>query len=256
MSRTLVHSKVDHCVELLLGLRHREVREALSQFGCTVETLTRGWELVSQVGLARAREERPSALPDDTRALVSELEKLQDLWFPIVRATLRGQFPELVAPFFASLARREGGMAPMSAGIFLERMRALARGAEPFGESGPLARVALEKRGFTAEVEGNIADLLAAWGRPSPSESADQDPRQAEEQAIAAMWSFYLEWRGIALSALTNPAHLRWLGLQEVHAASRGKAKRVNVEIRTQRPTPLDEPIFETQQVLRLKSKS
>jgi hypothetical protein len=256
MSRTSPRSKVDSCVQLLLGLRHREVREVLQKYKCTPETLRHGWELVSRVGLSRAEQEGNLSAPDNTRALLSELANHLGLWFPIVRATLRGQAPELVTPFFSGLAQGSAGSAAIVGRVFLGRLRDLARGEEPFGPKGSAARAVLERRGLTAQVEEEIACVLEAWEKPVAGDGRNESAgEQAEEEALAAMWGFYLEWRGIASRALTNPSHLRWLGLCDGPSSRGKKPGRVKVEIRAQRPSGSTEPTPEPQQVLRLESK-
>jgi hypothetical protein len=230
MARQTLPEKTTRCLRFLLGLRHRAVQKALAARGLSDAVIEQGWDLLKAVGTARARFDLPaevqSARPNPHR----DLAELQDTWFPVARATLRARFPEVAAMFFSQLTRQRGGLVPTNMATFLARLGDLAAGAAPFGKEGPLARELLLKRGLTPEVEARAEAALALWSGMDDGPFESPEAVVAEEAALAALWTFYLEWSAIASRTLTNPAHLRWLGLSESDRRPRQRIARAAVQ--------------------------
>jgi hypothetical protein len=239
MARQTLTEKTERCVRLLLGLRHRDVQEALLKHGFTHEVMHRGWRLVAELGLARTLL-TPVTPTNPARDPLPELEELQDAWFLVTRATLKAQYPSIAAAFFSGLTRQRGALVALSTATFFSRLRELAEGAAPYGADGPGARELLLQRGLTPAVEEEAQEALALWHSIEEGQADDQEPLAAEEAALTQLWAFYLEWSGIAQATLTNASHLRWLGLASTESRPRRvvKTKIVQAQFFPQRLLP------------------
>jgi hypothetical protein len=243
MAKLTLIDKVERCTHLLLGLRHRQVQQALITHGFSRDVIQQGWQLITEVGLARAASKpgapKPSA--DPGRDPLRELVELQDTWFPVARASLKAHFPDLAVALFSGLTRQRGNWATLSMATFFSRLRDLAEGAAPYGVDGPAARQLLLQRGLTPAVEEQAQAALNLWRDIVDEQDESSEPIAAEEAALAQLWTFYTEWSGIAQAALTNQSHLRWLGLglAERRATRKVATKVVQVDVFTQRPALL-----------------
>lgn len=237
MARQTLTEKTARCVRLLLGLRHTDIQKALATHGLTDEVIHKGWALMTEVGMARIRA-TPMVEDEGARSQpFQELAELQDTWFPVARSALSAHFPEISVAFFSGLTRQRGPVVVFSTTTFFGRLRELAEGAKPYGEAGPAARRLLTDRGLTPDVEERAAAALRVWRELAARDWECQDGIAAEEEALADLWAFYLEWSAIASSTLTNPAHLRWLGLAttERPPARSSITKRTRVQVRAHR---------------------
>lgn len=245
MARLTLIDKVERCTHLLLGLRHRQVQQALITHGFSREVIQQGWQLITEVGLARAALKplapKPIASADPGRDPLRELVELQDTWFPVARASLKAHFPDLAVALFSGLTRQRGNLTALSMATFFSRLRDLAAGAAPYGVDGPAARQLLLQRGLTPAVEEQAQAAFNLWRDIVDEQDESSEPIAAEEAALAKLWTFYTEWSGIAQAALTNQSHLRWLGLvpTERRAARKAATKMVRVDVFTQRPALL-----------------
>lgn len=240
MARQTLTEKTERCVRLLLGLRHREVQEALLKHGFTHEVMHKGWRLAAELGMARTLLTPVTPAKPTTRQPLLELEELQDAWFLVTRATLKTQYPSIAAAFFSGLTRQRGALVALSTATFFARLRDLAEGAAPYGADGPRARELLLQRGLTPAVEEQAQEALGLWHSIEEGQADDQEPLAAEEAALSQLWAFYLEWSGIAQATLTNASHLRWLGLASTESRPRRvvKTRIVQAQIFPQRLLP------------------
>lgn len=101
-------------------------------------------------------------------------------------------------------------------GTFKHRFDELASGGSPFGKEGQRAVALLRKRGFDDEV---IADVESLLKQVTSFEPATQPEVNAEEQQARedALWSWYLEWSGIARAVIKDA---QYVALTRVHEAS------------------------------------
>lgn len=237
MARTTLHGKFHIATQLLLGLRHPEVQEQLAPYGLTEETIDHGWELVVAIGRAR-RGHAPEPSRRESRRVYDELDALKRAWFPVVRGVLRAHFPAEKGEVTATLSRERAAL-PFMMAHFLARMRDMEHGAPPFGPAGPELRRLLATRGFTAEIEETISQTLDQW-RNGPELPLRPDTREAalkaEEQAVAELWTFYLDWSAVASRHITESDRRRWLGLsslvkksRKAAGAKRAKAERIEL---------------------------
>jgi len=202
-----IGQKAMRVVKFLMGLRHPQVVKALAQHGFTQEQVQRGWALlgglteVSFDGLER--EPGPNTLV--------ELDRFENTWFPIARATLAHHYPEVGAALFRNLPQTQGREVAVTVAIFLDRLGRMQRGEGEFGVAGPAARRLLAERGLRGTALAEGAALIESLQTVRPIEPLRID-REREQQAEAALWAWYLEWSAIARVAIRDRRMLRALG--------------------------------------------
>lgn len=130
--------------------------------------------------------------------------------------------PEEAEELFLNLARTDGKPATYSVAIFLDRLAAMEKGAEPFNESGPEVREYLRTRGLTdeviAEVSADMERLQRMAEEPLPVAVVDPEELKAADEA---MWQWYLEWSAICRRVISDGNQLRALGFKK-RKATRG----------------------------------
>ncbi len=127
-----------------------------------------------------------SALPTSKDPTVlAALDDWENTWFPIADATLTRHFPAVRDLLFLNLTQTEGIEVIISTSTFIERLAAMAKGTEGYGEDGKAARALLEARGLDATAIGQAEALLAKLGPMEPPQPDPQlpKPRTAEEFA-------------------------------------------------------------------------
>jgi hypothetical protein len=207
MARLTVGQKANRVLRLLMGLRNPTVAAVLQEHGFTDQELEEGWRRLSDL----TRQRLGIRLAVENPAKVQELDEFENKWFPVARFTLQRHYPAVERELFLNLAQTEGIEVVLSVSTFLERLESLAQGSTPFGSEGPLAMKLLETRGLTAERIQHAKSLLAALGTLSPAQASA--PPVAEDQAAEeALWSWYLEWGGIARLVVTDRRSLRAMG--------------------------------------------
>ncbi|HEX7479477.1 MAG TPA: hypothetical protein VF331_16860 [Polyangiales bacterium] len=106
-----------------------------------------------------------------------------------------------------------------SLATLVERLGAMDDPNGAYGADGPAARVLLTQRGLTderlAEAKAMLDQLGTFGGDVVPPPSA-ADPSEIE----AALWSWYLEWSGIARAVIRDRRLLRALGFLQGHGGS------------------------------------
>lgn len=202
-----IGQKAVRVVKFLLGLRHPQVARALGRYGFTEEEMQRGWSLLA--GLTQVSFEGVDPEPD-TNA-IQELDRFENVWFPVARATLAHRFPEVGAVLFRNLSQTGGAGVAVTVGTFLERLGGMARGEGEFAVAGPAARQLLAERGLRGEV---VAGAVALIDRVQAIRqgAVPQLDRKRARQAEDALWAWYLEWSAIARVAVRDRRLLRAMG--------------------------------------------
>jgi hypothetical protein len=212
MSRTTPAQKLSLALRLLIGMKHSAVREALRPHGFQQETLDDGWRLL----VAAGRDDPSAPTPSDRDGGVDEagpavdpkLVAFQERWFPVARIVLRVHLRETPKHLSVPLRVNEGLASALSVSWFLRRLRALAESADPNDRN---AREVLRARGLTDEVESEGRELVA---QSAHKVAAPASRGYAfNETALAALWTWYLEWQGLARTVISNKNLLRALGL-------------------------------------------
>lgn len=216
MARLTIGQKAERVLKLLMGLRSPRVAAALATHGFTEDDLKEGWQKLA--ALTRQRLNVKVAV-DDPR-MIEELDAFENKWFPIARVSLERHYPELAAELFLNLPQTEGVEVAVSVRTFLERLEQLHEGAGPFGPTGPEAHGLLQRRGLTTERIAQAQQMLERLGTFHEEPQPDPTP---EEQTVAEqdLWSWYLEWGGIARVALSDRRLLKSLGFLQTRR-SRG----------------------------------
>lgn len=190
-----------------MGLRNPKVVSALVSHGFTRKDLDEGWDRFA--GLTRKRLSVQVQVPDPQ--LVESLDSFENTWFPIARLSLERHFPNCAKWIFLNLSQTEGIEVVVSVQTFLERLALMAEAAEPYGAEGPKATELLAQRGLTAqriqEAQARL-DQLGSY-RDEPVVELTPEEVQADEDAL---WSWYLEWGGIARATVKDRRALRSLG--------------------------------------------
>lgn len=207
MARLTIGQKAERVLKLLMGLRNPRVAAALAAHGFTEDDLREGWRLLA----ALTRQRLSIQVQVEDPHMMAELDAFENKWFPIVRVALERHNPQVAEQLFMNLYQTEGVEVVVSVRTFLERIAQMQQAADPYGPNGIEAWQLLQRRGLTAERVAEAQEMLQKLGtfreEPQPEPSA-------EEQALAeqALWSWYLEWGGIARATLSDRRLLRSLG--------------------------------------------
>jgi hypothetical protein len=196
-----------------MGLGDPVVAEPLERHGFNAEVMEEGWRHL------RALTHPHRGKSSSAGTLIEQIDRAENLWFPVARIALRDRYPEIHEALFDGLRQTSGREVIISADIFLSRLDAMAAGEEPFGSQGPEAHSLLEARGLTEAVTRDLRALveMAQGIREIPPALATAEAQKLASQRLA-VW--YREWSGIARAVITNRQHLRMLGLHRRRPAS------------------------------------
>ncbi|MBI4951769.1 MAG: hypothetical protein HY908_07020 [Myxococcales bacterium] len=211
MAKLNVTAKAERMLKFLLGLRSQRAFDLMRTRGMTPEDLAEGWALL--LALGKVRLSTVAVEPADSSTVLA-LDAFENLWFPIVQATLARRYPGVGDKLFLNLTQTEGAAVVMSVGTFIERLDAVAAGSDGYGEEGKAARVVLAKRGLTDEIVDAARNLLATLRTPeaAPPPPSPEQVREETDKAESEMWGWYLEWSAIARSTVKSRRLLRELG--------------------------------------------
>src|SRR5262245_17784846 len=104
MAKLSIGDKARRVLDFMLGARHRSVRRALGAHGFTEADLERGWVLLAALTATKLDFE-PTV--HDPR-LITELDRWENRWFPIVEIVLRTNYPNVHDVVFLNLSQTEG----------------------------------------------------------------------------------------------------------------------------------------------------
>ena len=221
MARFSVSQKAQRVLKFTMGLRNNKAHSMLAPYGFGEDDLREGLELLAAVVRQRLSQ-KPA--PSDAK-LLAQLDEFENLWFPIVRATLKRHHPQVGEDLMLNLGTTTGIAVTMTVATFIERLSLMGAGAAPYGPEGSQARALLTERGLSDAVIAEVAALLSEVAALNDEPVVDYaaEARQAED----AMWQWYLEWSAIARRAIKNRNVLRRLGFLQ---RSRGDASEEEVE--------------------------
>lgn len=194
MPRGSLTQKMQTVTAFLIGLRHRQIREALAPHGLSREEIERGWRTLIELGDDGRFEEGPSTGP-----LIAAIDAWENLWFPIADATLSARLPEVRAAVFKNLRQSTGLEVVMGVRAFVDRVEALE------GEG----RALLEARGLT---RARLDEARALLGRIERADTPPLPSVAAGARGEEAMWRWYKEWSAVARAVITDRRQLTALG--------------------------------------------
>jgi hypothetical protein len=196
-------------LRFLIGLRNPRIAGALAAYGFTAKDLQEGFErLEALVGL---RMDALNAVKDP--GVLAALDEFENTWFPVARATLEARYPEVAAVLFRNLTQQSGPAVMVSVNTFLKRIAQMEKGEGGFDHVGVAARAALVERGLTSdkvEQAQKLVDQLATIAVETPPVGPSIEGQHDAEDRL---WTWYLEWKGIARVAIKDGRYLRSLGL-------------------------------------------
>lgn len=212
-----IAEKAQRVFELLVGLGDPRAQRALAGHGFTEAELDEGWaRLIALSKVPSLPGESPVA------ARLAELDAWENRWYPIIEVVLRTSHPRVHELVFRNLRQTEGVEVFVLVGTLLDRLEAIARPEEEggLGEPGERARAHLERRGLNADVLDHARALLARVHQGPADDEPIVDP-EARAAAEEHLWSWYLEWSGIARAVIKDAQILAALGFRR-----RGRNKR------------------------------
>lgn len=209
MAKMRFGQKPDRVFKFLMGARHPKVARAVKAFGFSDEVLQEGWrrlEATAELALV----EEPSLGPDPK--IVKRLDSFENVWFTVVKATLRGNYPDVHDALFAKLSQVSGRDSAMTVGTFLKRVREMEAGEGVYAENGAKARELLAARGLTESILAEGEGLIAAVKTTVKMGDANAVNKAEHDKAVDRMWVWYLEWSAIARVAVKDRRLLRSMG--------------------------------------------
>lgn len=209
MPKLSVGDKAHRVVDFLMGLSNWQVQRALAPHGFSQKVLDEGWARLQR--LTSDRLQLSSTLVDPR--LLGALDAWENRWYPIIEVVLRTNFPDVHAKVFQNLSQTEGSEVLLSVRTLLDRLETIEKPADEggLGKKGRDARKLLEERGAGERTFSEARELIAQIGsiaEPPPG-SIDAEAAKAAEEGL---WSWYLEWSGIARVAIRDRRMLRALG--------------------------------------------
>lgn len=212
MAKLRLGEKAERVLKLLLGLRNKKIATALAARGFGADDLEEGFALLRGVtGVALEVLPKAPANP----AIILDIDRWENEWFPVADATLARHFPEVHARVFLNLSQTEGAGVIISVGTFIERIEALTKAEGGHGQAGKDARKLLARRGLDKTVVDEAKALLAKVEsiEDQPAALVDLEEEKARlAKAEQAMWAWYLEWGAIARASIKDRSLLRQLG--------------------------------------------
>lgn len=214
MARMTIGQKAERVLQFLVGLASRRARRALARHGFTQADVEDGWERLKALS-------NISGAPDGDgvdRELLRDLDAWENVWFPVVDIALRTNFPSVRDAVLRNLRQSERAEVVVSVSTLVARIDAMARTEDEggLGDEGAAARALLARRGLTDAVVAEARALLARIGssQEAPSDDVEALDREVRAAAEQRMWSWYLEWSGIARIVITDGRVLRSLGFR------------------------------------------
>ncbi len=201
---------------LLCGLRDRRIAAYLARFGLTEADLQEGWELYLRA-IHLADHEVPLTLEDNPER-VRQLELFASRWFPVADLSLREHSPELAHHLFLHLDPGDQQHIAWTVAYFLQRLRAMAEGAKPFGPAGRVAWSLLGRQGLGFPELQAGERMLEQLQSLTPMAELEAGGGRARLAAAEEMWKWYSAWSRLALEVIDDESLLRVLGFHKPRA--------------------------------------
>ncbi len=209
-------SKAARVLHFLIGARNPQVRQLLQPNGFDVPQLEKGWVLLRHVAEVRGTFQ-PRIAKDPT--IARACDSWRSRWFVIAQSALRRNFPAVESWLFSGIQAGPVELSTVTVPLFVERVRQMASGEAQVADA-KAARDLLTQRGLTdavlAQVDPWVEQLAKFAGEPPPPPV----PAEDETSAMDALWSWYLEWSGIARAVIDDRTLLRELGFLKTRKAT------------------------------------
>jgi hypothetical protein len=102
MAQLNINGKANRVLKFQLGMREPENFRVLSGFGFNRQHLQDGWNRIKVFGELYAK--RAGRLETVDPKLIQRLDDYENLWFPIMQATLDAHYPEISAQVFENVS--------------------------------------------------------------------------------------------------------------------------------------------------------
>jgi hypothetical protein len=192
-----------------MGARHPKVAQAMKSFGFSDEVLHEGWSRL-EASAELTLVEEPSLGPNPK--IIEQLDRFENVWFTVVRATLKSNYPEIHDALFAKLSQVSGRDSALTVGTFLRRLREMEAGGGVYTENGLKARELLAARGLTESVVVEAEAWIASIKTTVKMDDSEIASKAEQEKAVEHLWAWYLEWSAIARIAVKDRRLLRSMG--------------------------------------------
>jgi hypothetical protein len=220
MARIGMQDKLARILTFLYALKDVRIRRALGKHGLDAAELAWAWEQLLLV--ARGRPEAALGVPADSVAqALRALDEWENHWFPIARAALGRNFPDVAQEVFYNLAQAEGRDVILTVSTLLARVEDLHAAAP--GSAKAKAAELLDRRGLGAKERASAHELLATI-RSLELPVAEPLPEGDDEDQLAGLWAWYREWADIARVAVRRKELRIRLGVSSPAASSPSKS--------------------------------
>jgi hypothetical protein len=233
-----VGQKAMRVAMFLIGLRYVAIAQRMAQFGLTLAVRRQGWGLVQ--ALSSGRLNLPDKAPNPK--LLRELDGWENMWFPIIEATLQANFPVAHEIVFRNLAQSSGAAVVFVVGNLISRIDGLSRSPAEGGVGALEAaqiKALLGTRGIDETILNEGRAMLAQLEEVEVDTRIEGITPEEEAAAEDAMWRWYLEWSAIARVVITDRRQLRALGF--LRNAS-GQVVEDPTVLEPAGPTPVADP--------------
>lgn len=211
---------------MLTMSQSRPIRNILLKRGYTRAEHHHGWRMLFQLMCHQHPwSEHLVEAPSPQHEALAELDRWDNQNFRFARAALEHHYPDQAAYVFKELEIQYGPQSMPAIRTFLERVRTLREGLDPYREAHREADLAavllLEARNIVGpEIEQRLNRLIAlSLELPSEPEEEEHDPRAMDEaayQELARAFRAWLrDWRNTARAAIGNRRYLISLGLSK-----------------------------------------
>jgi len=214
MGRQKAGKKAYQALDLLTGLYDPDIQGILARHGLGEAERERGWQLLR--AYAESRRAAPARSTAETDERLKQLDAWENRWFVVSDAALLNAFPQAHEWLFRRLKRSSGFDVMVTTVVFVERLRKLEQGVAELGEQGPHARERLRQRGLTDDVVSEAEALIRLIQVPPDMRSAPERSIEKEAAAEQALWTWYIEWSGIARAVLPEKRLLNHIGFGKV----------------------------------------
>jgi hypothetical protein len=203
--------KIDRVTHFMLGLRNPNIAERLARHGFKQADLDEGWELTKKA--VGDRVDIPGYEKPEP-GLLEKLDAWENLWFPIVRATLERQYPEVAEQVFLNLSQTSGSAVTLSVGTLIRRIEEL----ESMHQE---AFALIQRRGLDAGEIQRVKGMLEKISHIGEQPPIDMDARRREfEIAEDKLWAWYREWSAVARASISDGRLLRQLGFKRARSTT------------------------------------
>lgn len=210
------------------------IRRSLARWGYTREIHGQGFELlVELIGYKQPWDLEPHEPPAPQRSALAALEEWCQKGLKPARIAIEHLHPEQGRYLFASWPKVRGGYSFLKVQLFLERLRLLDLGLDPYRggsrEADRLVRKTLEERDILSEEEESRLRALLAGLTGLPTEVVEEpepfDGFLGDDEGYLELagrfHAWITAWRETARAVISDRRHLIRLGLVKLKRKKR-----------------------------------